>query len=139
MLSRVLRGWLGRLDRQEIGDGKGSVFFWRYRLWKSRRCSLYLHEFLRSDRSRCLHDHPWWFVSVVLRHGYREVMADGPHWRRPGSVLIRPGATFHRIEVDPGTRPWSLVIVGRKSRPWGFLTRDGWREWSAGYSPICED
>jgi hypothetical protein len=31
-----------------------------------------LHQFLRSDDDRDLHDHPWSFVSLILRGGYWE-------------------------------------------------------------------
>jgi hypothetical protein len=120
-------------------------------VFKCRWFAVYLHEFERSDHDRCLHDHPWGFVSIILRGGYWEEMFDNGYsyrtsrrWRRPGSILVRPAKTAHRIELTAGAeagilpKPWSLVIVGRKSRAWGFWTIAGWREWSPGYSPVCE-
>lgn len=135
----IFRRWLSRFDAKEIGDGKGSVFFRRYHLLTTRRGSVFLHEFLRGDTDRCLHDHPWDFVVVILKGGYWETMVDGARrWRRPGSVLWRPAETSHRVDLEPGREAWSLVLVGRKVRPWGFWTVDGWQPWSPGYSPICE-
>lgn len=125
-------------NRKEIGDGKGNVFFWRHTVFKCRWFAVYFHQFLRGDQDRCLHDHPWSFVSFIVWRGYWEEMADGLHWRRPGSILVRPAKTAHRVVVEPGTKPWSLVIVGRKSREWGFHESTGWVPWKPGYSPICE-
>lgn len=151
------RAWLTTLPMQDVGDTFETVpIFMRYtltkfdakagvrgflsRLAKRRKIhALYLHEFFRSDKSRCPHDHPWSFITVVLRGGYWEHTSTGRHWRRPGSILYRPATFAHSIEVDPTTvKPWSLVLVWEKSRDWGFYTPDGWRKWVSGYSPICE-
>jgi hypothetical protein len=151
----VVKFLLSRLKSTDVGDGRGDVFFRRYDLLKTRWGSVYLHQFFRGDKERCLHDHPWSFVSIVLRVGYWEEMRPGPvwacngddcdlaptvrHWRRPGSILRRPAETAHRIDVEPGTRPWSLVFAGQKFRPWGFWTVNGWRAWAKGQpNPICE-
>lgn len=146
---------LRRLPCKEIGDGKGSAFFRRYKLLDTRWGSAYLHEFLRSDHDRCLHDHPWPFVAIILRGGYWEYTGiafpgDGTYyrndrgniltavsWRRPGSILVRPATFAHRIEIEPGSRPWSLVLVGRKARDWGFHGPGGWVAWRPDYSPAC--
>lgn len=32
-----------------------------------------LHHILRSDDDRALHDHPWWYLSIILKGGYWEV------------------------------------------------------------------
>lgn len=133
-----LASWfLSKLEKKDIGNGAGQVFFWRYHLLKTRWLGIYLHEFVRSDHDRCLHDHPWGFVAVIIRGGYMEQMADGYYWRRPGSILWRPAKTAHRIEIPYGSRPWSLVFVGRKVRDCGFYTKDGWRK-NDGVSPLCE-
>jgi hypothetical protein len=148
MLESLASKALARLDRKDIGDGRGNTFFVRYTVAKTRWFSVYLHQFFRSDAERCLHDHPWPFVSIILRGGYWEEMfrpnspvefATNRHWRRPGSVLRRTAETSHRIVLEPGTKPWSLVIVGRKVRDWGFWTPTGWWKWRPGGTPICED
>jgi hypothetical protein len=140
---------LDRLPYFDVGDGKGDTFFRRYDLVKTKFGSIYLHRFFRSDRDRCLHDHPWSFVSIVLRGGYWEEMfykgkdENGiiPYWRRPGSILWRPAKTAHRISINTNKPlPWSLVFVGRRSRSWGFWTVDGWKKWEPGQpNPVCEN
>jgi hypothetical protein len=141
----IRKAWSWLLDRirRPIGDGRGDVFFWRYRIFKTPILSMFVHVFERSDKDRCLHDHAWPFVSIILRDGYYEQVGnswDAPRltWYPPGSVLFRRADHAHRIEIKPGTRPVSLVIVGRKVRDWGFHTIRGWRKWIAGEpNPIC--
>lgn len=159
-----LRSLLDRLNHSDIGDGNGSVFFRRYDVLKTRWFAVYLHQFFRSDHDRCLHDHPWPFATLILRGGYWEIIPDSWQcagavglpchdadlchawpsgrrrlWRRPG-YFGRYGARHaHRIEIDPDTRPWSLVVVGKKVRPWGFWGPSGWIKWAAGQpNPICD-
>ncbi|MHC5537598.1 hypothetical protein ACYOEI_05130 [Singulisphaera rosea] len=134
-----LRRLIDRIPHFDVGDGRGDIFFRRWKLIPTPWVGIYLHQFFRSDNDRCLHDHPWAFVSVILRGGYWEEMADGRHWRGPGSILVRRAEDAHRIELEPGTRPWSLVFVGRKVRPWGFHTIRGWIPWVKGQpNPVCE-
>jgi Holliday junction resolvase RusA-like endonuclease len=147
------RAWLDTLPRQDQGDGRGGVFFWRYDVWKARKedierkkaagqriifGGLYIHEFERPDNDRCMHDHPWWFITLVFRGGYWEETSTGRHWRRPGSLLFRKATFAHRIDLEPGRKAMSLVLVGEKSRGWGFYTPEGWKPWTPGFSPICE-
>jgi hypothetical protein len=143
MIRDRLLGWFwARVEptKRDVGDGAGNVFFWRYRLIRGRFFGVFLHEFLRSDAERCLHDHPWGFISIVLRAGYWEELPGGVvKWRRPGSILVRRATDSHRITINHGSKPWSLVIVGPKVREWGFHTLVGWKAWKAGEaSPIFE-
>lgn len=158
-MKSITQLFLSFLNCKNIGDGRGNVFFNRYTVMKSPILSIYIHQFMRGDSDRCLHDHPWPFISIILRGGYWEEMRIDQehmieigsenerwqlgrtvyHWRRPGSILWRLAKTAHRIDIKPGTHPWSLVIVGRKSRDWGFWTSGGWRKWIPGANPICED
>lgn len=47
-------------------------------------------------------------------------------WYRIGSILFRPANWLHRIEVPKSGRTWTLVLIGRKCRQWGFQTPHGW-------------
>ena len=115
----------------------GSPYLLRwYVIPRNRWMNVYLHKIVRDDDDRALHDHPWWFASLVLRGGYRELIRHGnsltgmidPHQtieRRPGSVAIRTTNEAHRVELfrDAGGKPipsWTLVFTGRKVREWGF-------------------
>jgi hypothetical protein len=89
-----------------------------------------LHHILRSDRGVDLHDHPFDFVSVILRGGYTEVhggSCPGIASYRAGSVLFRRAEDLHRLVLD---RPaWTVVFTGPVRRTWGFSTPTGWVDW----------
>lgn len=137
MKESMITSLLNKIPSKGIGGDSG-IFFRRFTLIKFPFLSVYLHQFFRGDLDRCLHDHPWSFVSIVLCGGYYEHMESGKYWRRPGSILFRRATTAHRVTIRPGTHPYSLVFVGRKWRDWGFYTLSGWKAWRPGWSPICE-
>ena len=74
------RGWLRRLLSCEphfIIGGRHRPYLLRwYLIPRNRFFNLYLHKFLRDDDDRALHDHPWWFASLILRGGYTEIVRD---------------------------------------------------------------
>ncbi len=126
---------------------------------RNRYFNIYLHQILRSDDDRALHDHPWWNVSIILKGGYFEHMPAkrGPFkqtmkWRGAGSIVLRRARAAHRLELniepcayhggrnateeqavdceDYNAVPcWSLFITGPKIREWGFICPKGWRHW----------
>ena len=120
------------LYRSDIVDPTGAPYMRRWILafagWMVR-----LHHIQKADAGRCPHDHPFDFVSVVLRGGYREervvVSASGDTattWetRRAPGVAYRRAEDLHRlVSVEPGT--WTLVLTGPIRRTWGFLLPDG--------------
>ncbi len=107
-------------------------------LWQrfvSRLPGAYLHEFLRSDDDRALHDHPWASCSVLLRGSYLEhtIDAGGIHRRDlllAGDVRVRwSGRLAHRIELIDGAC-WTLFLTGPRYREWGFhCAEQGWIHW----------
>lgn len=141
-----------------IGDDKSDPYMRRW--WvipRNRIFNVYLHEFLKDDDDRALHDHPWWSVSLTLNGDLREIykghhrakdlrrwyedrlrlQSTGHHvslglnesWRvvRTGDIIIRSGRFAHRMIVP---RPsWTLFITGPVYREWGFLCPKGWRPW----------
>lgn len=116
-----------------ITGGDGTPYLIRYTLLKTRWGAVYLHKFLRSDEDRCLHDHPWPFISLILKGGYVEETPEGCRFYPPGSVLFRPAQWKHRVHLYYAggklVQPWTLVVRGKKKREWGFWTVDGWKPW----------
>jgi hypothetical protein len=85
--------------------------------------SIRLHRWQSSDDARHFHDHPWWFLTLVLRGRYVDVSPDGRDQLRPGSIRYRPALHKHTVEVQqPGT--WTLLITGPTERRWGFWVND---------------
>lgn len=140
---------------QVIGGEQGDPYMLRWYVFpKVPWFRVYVHKFLRSDEDRALHDHPWAFVSLILRGRYVEHTADGATLRLPFTVAYRAARTRHRVqlyrnEVTGREDPcWTLIVTGPKVREWGFwcqqtlLTIGGrhvesdrfvpWREWGDG-------
>ncbi len=105
-----------------------------------------VHEILRSDDGRVFHDHPWPYLSIILRGGYFEVqprfsdgMYDGEQmqWRPEGAWLFRRARSWHRLVVPEGQSCWTLFISGPKVQSWGFLVAPKhkvyWREYLDDY------
>lgn len=163
MLLRIIHFIARRCACREIKGPDGSVYLRRYRIFgwlpgdAPKRCSLYLHHFVRSDEDRELHNHPWaWAVSLILAGGYQEELIhstnllDSPLPRRrfrrlatylvhrkPGRLNFLRGDTFHRVASIPSeeggeaaTREtWTLFLCGPKRSGWGFLTQAGFTPW----------
>lgn len=51
---------------------------------RNRFFNVYLHQFLKDDDDRALHDHPWWSVSFLLKGRLREITKKGV--KRPYSI-----------------------------------------------------
>ena len=96
---------------------------------RNEACNVYLHEILRSDDDRALHDHPWPNTSMLIDGGYVEVTPDGEFARDAGWVGSRTADTAHRLIIPDGGRAISLFITGPKVRGWGFLCPRGWVHW----------
>lgn len=73
-------------------------------------CNVYLHEILRSDDDRALHDHPWANTSMLLDGRYIEHTPDGTFKREAGWVGSREAEAAHRLEILPGERAVSLFM-----------------------------
>ncbi|UOR06259.1 hypothetical protein MUN82_03985 [Hymenobacter aerilatus] len=81
-----------------------SPYLTRYTLLSTRWFQLCVHVFHRSDADD-LHDHPWNFWTLPLRHGYKEEYATTPgqpHATRireckVGRLYYRPARHTHRV------------------------------------------
>lgn len=96
---------------------------------RNEACNVYLHEILRSDDDRALHDHPWANTSMLLDGRYVEHTPDGSFMREAGWVGAREAGALHRLEILPGERAVSLFLTGPKVREWGFQCAKGWVHW----------
>lgn len=123
---------LGLFEHETIdGDGLCPVYLHRWTLLKAFGCALYLHKFVGDDWAGDLHDHPKRFISIGLWGRYTEHRADGStrEYRAPW-VRTFPAEHRHRISGPTVRRPcWTLVIVLRAVRPWGFWVDGRWVPW----------
>jgi hypothetical protein len=96
---------------------------------RNRLFNIYLHQILRSDDDRALHDHPWINCSIILKGRYMEVTPANSFMRRRWSVTFRRAVAAHRLVIARGESCWSLFITGPMIRQWGFHCPQGWRHW----------
>lgn len=96
----------------------------RWRIVQTPWFGVYLHRFDGPDPRPTLHDHPWAFVSLVLRGGYDEVT---PERRRSVTRVNAKAATdLHYIARLRRVPTWTLMLVGRRKRVWGYRDGNGW-------------
>lgn len=130
-------------ERYDIPDAMGrGTYLTRWRIVQTPWFGIYVHRINVYDGDRHLHDHPWSFVSVVLRGGYVEARQIDPTSKSPFlrfakrgflSFAFRRAETLHRITALLRRPTWTLVLVGRRRREWGFQTSDGWKDWRTYY------
>lgn len=90
---------------------------------------IYLHQFKRDDDDRALHDHPWSFISIMLKGSYKEHTDDGVILRAAPSIAFRKAEHRHRVELVTESC-WTLIFKGRVVREWGFWCPKGFVHWS---------
>lgn len=113
---------------------QGDLYMRRWRIGSKNWPGLRLHHIVRSDADRELHDHPFWFLSIMLWGSYTEYREgngfDAEHvattYRAP-CILFRRATTLHRLELKASV--WTLVLRGAYKREWGFMTLRGWVHW----------
>ena len=102
------------------------IYLIRYSIFTCPLFSIKLHRILISDDD-CMHDHPWSFISFILKGGYVEHTPFGKKLYGFGSILWRPAPTIHKLEIfQPAT---TLVITFKRVREWGFYLPSGWKVW----------
>jgi hypothetical protein len=101
---------------------------------------LMLHHLRHSDPVPDLHDHGWWFISLIFWAGYGEESNNGYHFHWPGTILYRPTSWRHRILIY-GKPAWSLVLRGPRVREWGYWPKGRWCWWRKydWKNAVCED
>lgn len=98
-----------------------------------------VHHFLRADKERDRHNHPWPFRTFIAKGWYDEEAA---LWRGPGlpreeiNTRVSAGDTYarsvmdaHRVVKVSDGGVWTIVITGKKRRPWGFYVGAQCEKW----------
>jgi hypothetical protein len=112
----------------KIGGADNPYMLRWHAIPRNRFFNIYLHQFLRSDDDRALHDHPWVSCSVLLEGAYIEITPAGEFLRVQGDFAIRRATASHRIELRHGSC-MTMFITGPRVRQWGFHCPKGWRHW----------
>lgn len=138
----------GLRRRLTLRRADGQVYLNRWGIGHDRVGRVLLHKMEAPDPGVDLHDHPWWFVSIVVWGGYTEQRADireapmlariaarfgSPgcsrgvvEERRPGSIRLMRLTECHTITDLHRRTCWTLVIGGPRRRRWGFYLPAGY-------------
>lgn len=126
MARRVPRwAFMERFDVPSV-DNPSELHFSRLRIVQTPWFGVYLHRFDNPD-VRQLHDHPWPFVSIILRGGYEEARSYGPTDRavRVRWFNAKRSTDLHYIARLLRRPTWTLIFVGARVRTWGYVDPDG--------------
>lgn len=124
------------MDRFEVPqyDGDGN-YLTRWRIVQTPWFGILLHRFDGPDPRLTLHDHPWPFLSFVLRGGYVERRLDPMTMRVDEQRVVRSVNRMRLIDAHAIRRllrqpTWTLMFVGRRVRTWGYLEPSAYGKWS---------
>lgn len=130
MVERILSRIFG--PPEEINGGERCpTYMYRWTILKlPGKRGIYIHHFVGDDWSRDLHDHPKRFISIGLKGWYQEETPKG--FRRYDAPWFRtfPATHIHRITC-PSKSCWTLVVVLKAVRSWGFWHLGRFISWRA--------
>lgn len=100
---------------------------------RNRFFNVYLHQFLRSDDDRALHDHRYVNISYLLEGSYVEhtIAQGGVHHQKQycaGDVRLRLPTTAQPHRGRPAVLD-SIYYGAAHIRKWGFHCPRGWMHW----------
>lgn len=112
-------------DYLESPDG---IYMKRYHLLASKYLSIRIHHIVQSDYEKfAYHDHPWGFISILLKGWYIERMPGYSKLTRISpSIAFRAASALHTIVGVSDGGAWTLIICGRRKKMWGFVYRENW-------------
>lgn len=136
----------GLVRRMRLRRADGDIYLDRWGIGHDKVGRVLVHRMQAPDPGVDLHDHPWWFVSIVLWGGYLEQRAStrsAPALareaerlgiglrgttgrRRMFSVRTMRLDECHTITQLRRRTCWTLVIGGPRRRVWGFYLPTGW-------------
>jgi hypothetical protein len=152
ILFTLLRRWIADRRKPDLVIGSDENPYMR-RWWvipRNKLFNIYLHNVLRDDDDRALHDHPWLNISIVLAGGYWEwlpreggreflshaqLSADGSQvglWRDPGSIVFRRATAAHRLALAhfKPIGPMDHILYTATDPTWTlFITGPRLRTW----------
>jgi hypothetical protein len=101
---------------------KGNPYLYRW-TFLFFNYSIRIHHWIRSDDDRFFHDHPWNFISIILKGKYVNVTPKG---RYPVNAISRWKSNAldrHYLEIPKGGA-WTMLFCGRPYHKWGFWKGD---------------
>lgn len=117
----------------EIRSKQGILHFTRWAIFSCKWVSLYIHRFNQSDKDIYLHNHPWNFISVILKGSYFEESLNWSWWPlypKPKSefkvkkfltVSHMNRKVFHKVNEILKGPVYSLFLAYGEYQAWYYL------------------
>ena len=74
--------------------------------------NILIHEMLDNDHGEGVHNHLCPYITIIIKDGYWETTKKGKFWRKPGYIGLRSANEFHRVDLEPNTKPITVFIPG---------------------------
>lgn len=98
-------------------------FLSRTTLFSYRKLHIRLHRILSEDKSPYCHNHPFYYLSIILKGGYEEELLKGTNIilkkHGVGSFIFRTPKDFHRIKTINGETK-TLFITWKVNMNWSL-------------------
>ena len=119
-----ISNFIDRLFRMEEMNGG-----YRWELARVGGLRIDLHHFVTDDWLGDMHDHPARGISIGLFGKYREETPGGARIYRAPWVRSFPASHTHRITMVDRGSCWTIMIMLKPVRTWGFWTSAGLKPW----------
>lgn len=122
--------------RMTIPCENGLIYLARLRVIQTPWFGIYVHDIYEPDADRDPHNHPWSFISIVLRGEYAEALHPDANdldtkrlkvYKRWSAHRMNRTAAHRIIWAAPGLK--TLILVGPRRSNWGFFTDAGYQPW----------
>lgn len=119
------------------GSDYSKDYLVRLRVLQTPLFGIMVHRINGPDARAVLHNHPFPFISFVIKgKGYTEYVpgpGGSPESTAPYAIprrirrvnVKRFNNSFHWINEVHGDHTYTLVFTGRRRRVWGYLEKDG--------------
>lgn len=114
---------------KEIRSKDGRLHFRRWRILSTPWFSIFVHGIYQRDEDKHLHNHPWDYVSIVLKGTYIEATKNWkPDWsncwdfttRGPLSIVSRDAGQYHKVATIVDGPVYSLFFTSSRYNHWGY-------------------
>ncbi len=134
------------MDKFVISRVEGDPYLTRWRIIHTPWFGVLLHKIDSPDPDQHPHDHPWNFITVILKGGYVEDVTELLPWMTPNGEMITDQIVrrkkwgwlswhkmrlgdYHKIVRLMDKPTWTLVLTGSRQREWGFLVKNDHVHW----------
>tara|TARA_Y100001949_G_C15803346_1_gene250232 strand:- start:167 stop:580 length:414 start_codon:yes stop_codon:yes gene_type:complete len=75
--------------------------------------NILIHHILDNDHGVGLHNHPYPYITIILKGGYWETDSTNKRvWRKQFYIGFRGANNLHRVDLEPGIKALTLFFAG---------------------------